>query len=145
MSVLGVLEQFRLIGAQTPGIVSAYKGIPENAPDDDKLPACLAYLDYERPGTLVLGNLEEWGYPVRVDLLVKRAGNIQGEEQQAIPLLEAYLAELRNHATLGGEGYIVADSEWGIGQRNLHDTIYVGASWRGWAGSLDDAAHLIQP
>lgn len=145
MGALAVLEALRGVIVATPGMESGYRGIPEKAPTDDKLPAGLAYLDYEREGAIVHGSLEEWSFPVRVDLLVKRKGDIQGEEQDAIPLLEAFVTELRGHATLEGAGFIHADAVFTVRQLNLHDAVYVGASWRGTAGTLLDVAGQIEP
>src|SRR5690349_19576751 len=112
MSMQDVLDGVRQVIVATDGMVTGFPGIPEKAPSDEMLPAGLAYFDFERDGAIVHGGIEEWVYPVRVDLLLKRGGDLLTELPAAIALLEAFVAELRKHATLWGAGALVADATW---------------------------------
>jgi hypothetical protein len=131
MSMQDVLDGVRQVIVATDGMVTGFPGIPEKAPSDDMLPAGLAYFDFERDGTIVHRNEEEWVYPVRVDLLLKREGDFLAELPAAVTLLEAFVAELRKHATLWGAAALVADAVWKPQQLNLFNNHYVGGSWRG--------------
>lgn len=145
MSEQQVLEAVRDVVMLTPGMLTGYAGIPEKAPTDDKLPAGIVSHDFERAGAIVHGGIEEWSYPVRVDLLLKRGGDLQTELPAAVSLLEAFVTTLRGHATLGGVAFLHADATWGPGQLSLFDAIYAGASWRGTLGALYEVSTQIAP
>lgn len=145
MAVLDVLDAIRDRADTVAGITSAYRGIPEKAPVDAKLPAALVYLDPDRNGAIVHGGIEVWIYPVRVDILVKRAGDIMGEEAAAIPYLEAFVTALRGQTNLTGDGAVMPDSEYRVGTLALYDNVYIGATWIGSIEQQFEAASQMAP
>lgn len=145
MSGQAVINAVRDVVVLTPGMLSGYAGIPEKAPTAEKLPAGIVSYDVEREGAIVHGGIEEWSYPIRVDLLLRREGDLLTELPAAVALLEAFVAELRAHAILWGTGYVHADATWKPGQLSLHDEVYVGASWRGTVGAQFEVSTQIEP
>ena len=84
------------------GIQAAYRLLPENAPTDVRLPAAVQLpltgeLSYT-PSLRVL--LHRW----RVDILVDRAGDMQGDLGAALAFVEPVIAAYEANTTLGLSG-----------------------------------------
>ena len=91
------------------GIVAVYRLLPENAPTDVRLPAAVQMplrgdLGYT-PSLRVLSH--RW----RVDVLVDRAGDLQGDIAAAVAFVEPVIAAYEANTTLGLSGVFDARPE----------------------------------
>lgn len=127
MATLDVLDAVRDVADQVTGIVSAYRLWPEKPIPDNRLPAAVVSLERERQGFIELAGLERWEWPVRIDILVKRDGDIQTEQGLVIPLLEGFIEKTRGNANLSGDGAFHANVFWDIRQVSAYQNIYLAA------------------
>lgn len=112
MATLDVLDAVRDVCDSVVGITTAYKLTPEAAIPADRLPAAIVSLDRERQGFIQLHGHEEWHWPVQVDILIARTGDIQTEQAAVIPLMEAFIAATRGNMNLDGTGAFQSDVFW---------------------------------
>jgi len=97
-----ILAGSQALLATVPGIVAAYRLLPEVAPADARLPAAV-----QTPLAGEVGyaaSLRVVTHRWRVDLLVDRAGDLQTEYGAAIGLVEPVLAAYEANTTLGIDG-----------------------------------------
>lgn len=126
MATLDVLDAVRDVADTVVAINSAYKNWPEKPPTGNLLPAAIVSLDREREAFIELSAHERWEWPVRIDILVARAGDIKAENEVVIPILESFIAATRGHANLYGFGAFHADVTWQLATLSAYDTIYTG-------------------
>jgi hypothetical protein len=144
VAILDVLDEVRYLMAEMPMVVTTHRGWPELPPEGAELPAAVVSIDTLREGRVVMGSLEEWGYPVRIDVLIARAGDKQGEEDVAFPFVEAIVAELRRNVTLGGHGAFLADATWRVGLVSAYQVTWVGATLKPTVTELFEVAALLE-
>lgn len=91
------------------GIQAAYRLLPENAPTDVRLPAAV-----QMPLTGVLSytpSLRVLSHRWRVDILVDRAGDMQGDLAAAVAFVEPVIAAYEAQTSLGLPGVFDARPE----------------------------------
>ena len=91
------------------GIVAAYKLLPENAPTDVRLPA--AVQTPVRGDLSYTPSLRQLVHRWRLDILVDRAGDMQGDLSAAIAFVEPIVAAYEANTTLGLSGVFDARPE----------------------------------
>lgn len=128
-TILDVVSAVRTIVFAASGIASAYANVPTKPPTGLKLPAALCRIDPERRGVVDLGSEEFWFHPIRIDVLVDDASNIENSFATVEPFILAVVAALRGHASIGGIGALQSDVQYGFGPAALWDVTY-------WAASL---------
>jgi hypothetical protein len=129
VATLDVLEGVRDVAALTVGVVSSYRGIPRLAPDDAKLPAAITRWNVEEVGFTEIGALEQWAWPVRIDLLYARGNDIWAVEASLLPFAEAMVAAIRARQTFNGAGVLVNPILWRPILLGLWDETYVALSF----------------
>jgi hypothetical protein len=144
MAINDVVAEITALMAAIPAIATAHHGWPELPPQGAELPAAVVSIDTLREGRVVMGSLEEWGYPVRIDILIARAGDKQGEEDGAFPFVEAIVAELRRNVTLGGHGAFLSDATWRVGLVSAYQVTWVGATLKPTVTELFEIAALLE-
>jgi len=99
MALLDLLEAAQVVAKGVSGIQTAYRLIPEKPPTGAMLPAVI-----QTPvdGDIAwVGGLEIWTHRWNLDVLVARAGDVQGEYAAVLPYLASMVAAFRTNSTLG--------------------------------------------
>lgn len=127
-TILDVVSNVRTIVYGATGIASAYANVPTKPPTGLKLPAALCRIDPERRGVIDWGSEEFWFHPLRIDVLIDDATNVENSFATAEPYILAVVAALRSHLSAGGLGCFVSEAQYAFGPMALWDVTYWGAS-----------------
>lgn len=99
MSLLDVLAGSRDVVAGVTGIESAYKLLPEKAPDSTQLPAAIqSAVDGDVMWATSQEHIVHRWY---LDILVSRDGDMQAEQTETLALLPDVVAAYRTNMALG--------------------------------------------
>jgi hypothetical protein len=123
-----VLAAATQVARSVVGIVTAYDGTPDAAPEPARLPAAIIRLDPDGGTIRLETGLKIWVYPFWVDVLVARGGEARSAQRQVEPildtLLDAYLA-----ADLAGT-VVTGEARWVVSPLAIGSATYIAGSLR---------------
>jgi hypothetical protein len=108
-TLLECLTASQTILKNVSGIVAAYRLLPENAPTDVRLPAAVQLP--LRGDLSYTPSLRQLVHRWRLDVLVDRAGDMQGDLAAAVAFVEPIVAAYEANTTLGLAGVFDARPE----------------------------------